>query len=141
MDHPSSRGGSWTNHLESFGMRIDDLNRVRVLDEDTSTNAHQLRDSCGNFISSVEEFAEIATSFVKIFDSVGTEVEKQKIEAIGSRNLLQNCAKQRENQISRLAALIREKQVEQERLQAQYNSLLQLEASQKDFIEQFILQK
>ena len=44
-------------------------------------------------------------------------------------------------QISRLAALIREKQVEQERLQAQYNSLLQLEASQKDFIEQFILQK
>ena len=127
--------------LEKAGMHFDDLNRIRVLDEDTSTNAHQLRDSCGNFVSSVEEFAEIATSFVKIFDSVGTEVEKQKLEAIGSRNLLQTCAKQRENQISRLASLIREKQVEQERLQAQYNSLLQLEASQKDFIEQFILQK
>ena len=76
-----------------------------------------------------------------MFDGVGTEVERQKIAAIGARNLLQTCTKQRENQLARLTALVREKQLEHERLKAQYNSLLQLEASQKDFIEQFILQK
>ena len=112
----------------------------------TISNRHfslcfQLRDSCGTFVETVEEFSEIADSFVKVFDGVGTEVERQKIAAIGARNLLQTCTKQRENQLARLTALMREKQLEHERLKAQYNSLLQLEASQKDFIEQFILQK
>ena len=39
----------WDSKLESFGMRIDDLNRLRVLDDETSTNAHQV--TTDNFIS------------------------------------------------------------------------------------------
>ena len=69
------------------------------------------------------------------------EVEKQKIQAIGAQNLLQTYAKQRETELSQLTALIRESQLAHERLQSEYNSLLQLESSQNDFMEQFVLQK
>ena len=111
------------------------------LDEEASSQAADLRDNCGQFIKSISGFADIANGFLDIFDTVSKEVEKQKIQAIGAQNLLQTYAKQRETQLSQLTALIRESQLAHERLQSEYNSLLQLEAAQNDFMEQFVLQK
>jgi len=133
--------GNHAARLEQFGMRFDDLNRVRVLDEEASGQAADLRDNCGTFIKSLSDFADIAKGFIEIFDAVAKEVEKQKIQAIGAQNLLQTYAKQRETELSQLTALIRESQLAHERLQSEYNSLLQLESSQNDFMEQFVLQK
>ena len=112
-----------------------------VLDEEASGQAADLRDNCGTFIKSLSDFADIAKGFIEIFDAVAKEVEKQKIQAIGAQNLLQTYAKQRETELSQLTALIRESQLAHERLQSEYNSLLQLESSQNDFMEQFVLQK
>ena len=61
--------------------------------------------------------------------------------AIGARNLLQTYAKQREAQTQQLTSLIREKQMLYDRMQNQLASLMRVESSQNDFIEQFILQK
>ena len=111
------------------------------LDEEASGQAADLRDNCGTFIKSLSDFADIAKGFIEIFDAVAKEVEKQKIQAIGAQNLLQTYAKQRETELSQLTALIRESQLAHERLQSEYSSLLQLESSQNDFMEQFVLQK
>ena len=112
-----------------------------VSDEEAATQASDLRDSCGQFVKSVSDFAVISKGFIEIFDAVAKEVETQKIQAIGAQNLLQTYAKQRESELSQLTALIRESQLAQERLQSEYNSLLQLEAAQNEFMEQFVLQK
>ena len=61
--------------------------------------------------------------------------------AIGARNLLQTYAKQREAQTQQLTSLIREKQMLYDRMQNQLASLMSVESTQNDFIEQFILQK
>ena len=61
--------------------------------------------------------------------------------AIGARNLLQTYAKQREAQTQQLTSLIREKQMLYDRMQNQLASLMRVESTQSDFIEQFILQK
>ena len=76
-----------------------------------------------------------------IFDTVSKEVEKEKIAAIGARNLLKSYAKQREAQQEQLRALIVEKKTELDRLNIQYSALAKMEAEQQDFMEQFILQK
>ena len=76
-----------------------------------------------------------------IFDTVSKEVEKEKIKAIGARNLLKSYAKQREAQQEQLRALIVEKKTELDRLNTQYTALAKMEADQQDFMEQFILQK
>ena len=68
-------------------------------------------------------------------------VEREKLIAIGARNLLQTYSKHREARTQQLTALIREKQSEADRLYSQYVSLSKLEAQQTEFIDQFILQK
>ena len=84
---------------------------------------------------------DIADSFIAIFDHVSSAVEKEKLIAIGQRNRLQTYAKHREARTQQLTALIREKQSEADRLYAQYTSLAKVEATQNEFIDQFILQK
>ena len=64
-----------------------------------------------------------------------------QMAAIGARNLLQTYAKQREAQTQQLTSLIREKQMLYDRMQNQLASLMRVESTQNDFIEQFILQK
>jgi len=55
---------------------------------------------------SANEFNKIADSFIEIFDAVSTEVEKEKISAIGARNLLHTASKQREAQLQQITALV-----------------------------------
>ncbi|XP_023329155.1 intraflagellar transport protein 20 homolog [Eurytemora carolleeae] len=127
--------------FERAGMYFDDLNRIRVLDDETSSQAAELKDCCQEFLGDIEDFQKIADSFISIFDTVSQEVEREKIKSIGGRNLLKSYAKQREAQQEQLRALIVEKKSELDRLTAQYTALSKLEAEQQDFMDQFILQK
>ena len=56
--------------LERHGMRFDDLNRVRVIDEDTENHASSLRNVCDEFLKDISSFQTIADSFISIFDHV-----------------------------------------------------------------------
>ena len=122
-------------------MRFDDLNRIKVIDEETDSHAGSLKDYCIDFLRDTAEFQKIADSFIAIFDHVSSAVEKEKMQAIGARNLLQTYSKHREAQTQQLTALIREKQHQYDRLQSELQSLRKLESNQSDFIEQFILHK
>jgi len=122
-------------------MHFDDLNRIRVLDEDTASQAQELREVCQDFLGDIGDFQKIADSFIVIFDAVSKEVETEKMKAIGARNLLKSYAKQREAQQEQLRALIVEKKSELDRLSTQHTALTKVEAEQQEFIEQFILQK
>ncbi len=42
--------------LERHGMRLDELNRVRVIDEETENHAQALRDVCNEFIRDTTDF-------------------------------------------------------------------------------------
>jgi intraflagellar transport protein 20 len=127
--------------LEKAGLHFDDLNRIRVLDEDTSSQAQELKEVCQDFLGDIGDFQKIADSFIVIFDAVSKEVELEKMKAIGARNLLKSYAKQRESQQEQLRALIVEKKSELDRLNTQYSALAKMESEQQEFIEQFILQK
>ncbi|XP_063675366.1 intraflagellar transport protein 20 homolog [Bolinopsis microptera] len=74
-------------------------------------------------------------------DNLSAEVEREKLKAIGARNMLKSMAKQRESQQQQLVGLIHEKKTQLERYRIQLQSLEKTEAEQRDFIDQFILQK
>ncbi len=74
--------------LERHGMRLDDLGRVRAIDEEAEGHASSLRDVCDEFVRDTVDFQRIADGFVAIFDSVSAAVEREKLQAIGARNLL-----------------------------------------------------
>ncbi|ELU03863.1 hypothetical protein CAPTEDRAFT_161168 [Capitella teleta] len=127
--------------LARAGLHFDELNKIRVLEPEISQQTGELRDECKEFLDKISEFQKIVGSFVDLIDGVAKEVEKEKMKAIGSRNLLKSVTKQREAQQQQLLALITEKKVQLERLRIQHESLAKEELEQTDFIEQFILQK
>lgn len=120
---------------------VDDLNKIRVLDNETSTKTTQLKEECKDFIDKIDDFQTIVGGFIDLMDNLSTEVEREKLKAIGARNMLKSMAKQRESQQQQLVGLIHEKKTQLERYRIQLQSLEKTEAEQRDFIDQFILQK
>lgn len=45
----------------------------------------------------INEFQKIASRFIAMVDEISSKVEKQKIKAIGARNLLQGMEKQKDH--------------------------------------------
>jgi len=120
---------------------VDDLNKIRVLDNETSTKTSQLKEECKDFIDKIDDFQTIVGGFIDLMDNLSTEVEREKLKAIGARNMLKSMAKHRESQQQQLVGLIHEKKTQLERYRIQLQSLEKTEAEQRDFIDQFILQK
>lgn len=89
----------------------------------------------------ITEFQKIADGFILMVDTLAKEVEKEKMKAIGARNLLKSVAKQREAEEQQLQALIIEKSMELERLRIQYQSLQKTELEQQELIEHLVLHR
>ncbi|XP_006569307.1 intraflagellar transport protein 20 homolog isoform X2 [Apis dorsata] len=109
--------------LAKYGIYIDDLSKIRVLEPEVANQTNKLKEECKNFIS-------------KIIDQIANEVEKEKMKTIGTRNLLRSIEKERDAQKQQIQAQIVEKSMELERLRIQYDSLKKIEMEQLETIEQ-----
>ncbi|XP_059146435.1 intraflagellar transport protein 20 homolog [Physella acuta] len=127
--------------LSRAGLHFDELNKIRVLEPEVAQQTKELKEECKEFVDRIGDFQKIVGTFIDMVDSVAKEVEKEKMKAIGARNLLKSIAKQRESQQQQLLALITEKKMQLERLRIQHDSLTKEEAGQNEFIEQLVLQK
>eukprot|EP00051_Salpingoeca_urceolata_P022333 m.361016 g.361016 ORF g.361016 m.361016 type:complete len:136 (+) comp19955_c2_seq9:331-738(+) len=91
------------------------------------------------FFSDIDEFQSIVGSFVGLVETLATAVDKEKMKAIGSRNLLKSIVKQREAKQQQLQALLVEKQAYLERLRVEHESLEKVQAEQQRVIDQFVV--
>jgi len=123
--------------LVNAGLYFDELNKLRVLEPEVSQSTGELKDECHEFVSKITDFQKLVGSFITMTNNLAKEVEKEKMKAIGSRNLLKSIAKQRESQKQQLQALITEKKTQLERLRTEHSSLQKQEMEQTEFIDQF----
>ncbi|XP_051168286.1 intraflagellar transport protein 20 homolog [Leptopilina boulardi] len=121
--------------LAKYGLYIDDLSKIRVLDPEVVNQAVKLKDESQNFVIKITEFKKSTDEFINILDNVGQQVDKEKMKVIGARNLLRSVAKEREERKQQMQALIMEKSIELERLRVQYDSLKKIEIEQLEIIE------
>ena len=63
----------------------------------------------------IGEFQGLVGSFISMVDGLAKEVEREKMKAIGARNLLKSIAREREAQKQQLQSLLVEKKMELER--------------------------
>ncbi|ESO95305.1 hypothetical protein LOTGIDRAFT_188589 [Lottia gigantea] len=127
--------------LANAGLHFDELNKIRVLEPEVSQQTTELKEECKDFVEKIGDFQKIVGTFIGVVDNVAKEVEKEKMKAIGARNLLKSIAKQREAHQQQLHALIIEKKMQLERLRIQHDALNKEESEQNDFLDQLILQK
>ncbi|XP_015607499.1 intraflagellar transport protein 20 homolog [Cephus cinctus] len=121
--------------LAKYGLYVDDLGKICVLEPEVSNQTNKLKEECKNFVSKISEFQNNSDEFIRIVDTLATEVEKEKMRTIGARNLLRSVAKQRDSQKQQIQALIIEKSTELERLRVQYDSLKRIEMEQLETID------
>ena len=69
----------------------------------------------GTLHAEIGEFQGLVGSFISMVDGLAREVEREKMKAIGARNLLKSIAREREAQKQQLHALLAEKKMELER--------------------------
>lgn len=81
------------------------------------THNHDYTDAVFLFYFTLEisEFQGLVGSFIEMVDGLAKEVEREKMRAIGARNLLKSIAKERDSQKQQLQALIAEKKMQLER--------------------------
>ncbi|KAI4460922.1 intraflagellar transport protein 20 [Holotrichia oblita] len=120
--------------LTKSGIFFDEVDKVRILEPVASKQTNDLKDECKIYIEKINEFQKISSNFIAIADKLAQEVEKQKIKAIGARNILQTMEKQKDVNHQQLQALISEKMMQLERLKILYNSLQKTEMEQNEII-------
>ncbi|XP_017769382.1 PREDICTED: intraflagellar transport protein 20 homolog [Nicrophorus vespilloides] len=120
--------------LSTIGVYFDEVDKVRILEPDVSNQTNVLKDECKIYVEKIDEFQKLIDNFINIMDKLGKEVERQKMKAISTRNIMQTMEKRREVDQQQLQALIMEKSMEVERLKVQLNSLQKQELEQLDII-------
>ncbi|XP_023700731.1 intraflagellar transport protein 20 homolog isoform X2 [Paramormyrops kingsleyae] len=128
-----------TDPLAEAGLHFDDFNKLRVLEPEVGQRSTELKEECKDFVDKIGQFQKIVGGLIDHVDMLAREAEREKMKAIGARNLLRSVAKQREAQQQQLEALLAEKRMQLERIE--YEALSKVEAEQNEFIDQFILQK
>uniref|UniRef100_A0A0V0GB00 Putative intraflagellar transport 20 n=1 Tax=Triatoma dimidiata TaxID=72491 RepID=A0A0V0GB00_TRIDM len=125
--------------LAKVGLHFDELNKVRIIEPEVASKTALLKEECNEFVHSLESFKDISNGFIKLIDSLANEVDREKIKAIGARNLVKSMAKQRDAQEQQLQALLLEKSTELERLRIQHQSLVKTESEQLEILDRLLL--
>ncbi|XP_044733997.1 intraflagellar transport protein 20 homolog [Chrysoperla carnea] len=117
------------------GIYFDELNKIRVIDPKLADQSTKLKDECKNFIEKLDNFQTLTDKFIKIMDSLASEVENEKLCAIGRRNMVQSMTKQNELEKNQLQALLMEKSLELERLRIEHHSMQKTMSEQQDVLD------
>lgn len=83
----------------------------------------------------IQDFGKIINTLLEVLKELGDNVEKKKMAAIGSMNLLKSVSKEKESEQAKLQAEINDKTMVLEQLDSEYDALQILEATQMETIE------
>nr|XP_014102891.2 intraflagellar transport protein 20 homolog [Bactrocera oleae] len=125
--------------LEKAGLYIDDIYRLRVQDPAIANETNELREECLEYANKLQEFKKYAEDFHKIISGFAKDVEKEKLRAIGTQNLLKTISKERQAEQQVYQSKIHEKNIELERLRNEYQYLQRIESEQQEIINNFLL--
>ncbi|XP_026494887.1 intraflagellar transport protein 20 homolog [Vanessa tameamea] len=123
------------DELEKVHLHYDDINKIRVIDSTVLKETEDLKNSCKDYDTKVQDFGNIITSLLNMLKELGDNVERQKMAAIGATNLLKSIAKDRESEQAKLQSEINDKSMILEQLDSEYDALQILEATQTETIE------
>eukprot|EP00967_Tisochrysis_lutea_P089753 scaffold127957_cov29-Tisochrysis_lutea.AAC.2 len=127
-----------------------DKNGLHLLPPEQANEAATLQEECREFLGKTQQFGEIISDFISVMESRAKVIESEKLKAIGLGNRVdseQETRKRKQLEIQVRAsrcsgpegathsAMINEKKAELERLNAQYDSMVRVEAEQKALIE------
>ena len=114
---------------------FDSAGRLRLLPTSAATATEELEREAREFVSELQEFSATVSSVVESMGAQAAVIESEKLRAIGFRVLAEQEKQQRARKLRELPSLIEERNLEIARMTAELDSLLKVEAEQKEVIE------
>ncbi|CAM9739524.1 unnamed protein product [Scytosiphon promiscuus] len=122
---------------EDNGVQIsfDDECRIRVLDPEQFKHSETLEEECRGFVDKIREFNTSVHTIVEVLHENAACIDREKLRAIGQRNKVEGELEYRLRKKSALQTRLKEKMLELDRQNLQYQSLLRIESEQIALIE------
>ena len=114
---------------------FDSEGKLRVLPQDAALATEELEREARAFVADLQEFSATVGGVVESMGSQAAVIEAEKLRAIGFRVLAEQEKLARARKLRELPALVEDKARELARLAAEYESLLRVEAEQKEMLE------
>ncbi|CAI4229874.1 unnamed protein product [Auanema sp. JU1783] len=124
--------------LERAGIHIDELNRLRLLNPEVSEVFVELQTDCKEFTGQLTGFKSHVDSLQKTMEELATLVEAEKLKAMNTRAELKSASRKNMADFQQTQIVIRERQVELERLRAEAAAIRQIEQTQKEYLQQIM---
>ncbi|CAG5082286.1 Oidioi.mRNA.OKI2018_I69.PAR.g10085.t1.cds [Oikopleura dioica] len=123
--------------LESYGLFMDDISQIRVVDSKSADSAQNAKTCTDRFVMDVQDLQRILKDFSEESAKLAEQVKQRKLIAIAARAKLQ--AVTREAELEKIALLekIEEQKLQAERLRAEHDALKRIEQSQNIILQQF----
>ncbi|GMS80691.1 hypothetical protein PENTCL1PPCAC_2866, partial [Pristionchus entomophagus] len=127
--------------LKKAGLYMDDLHRLRLLAPDAWETTTALSEQSKEFSGLLDSFLGSSNSLIKTFEEVAALVEAERLRAMSLKSQLAAVSKgggaDVESKRGQIQVMIRQKEVEQERLRTELEAAARVESEQKEFIQRF----
>jgi intraflagellar transport protein 20 len=112
---------------------------IRIYDPEKYEELTKTLNCQKDYVQKMDEFKAMVNQTMGIVQQLGQAIEKEKLRAIGSRNVVESEAEARKRALLEAQIRLHEKQIELDRYIAEYNSLQKVEAEQKNIIQRLSL--
>ncbi|KAI1717123.1 intraflagellar transport complex b, subunit 20 domain-containing protein [Ditylenchus destructor] len=116
---------------------IDDLNRIRLANPDVLESSNALKEESEQFIGQIDAFNSLVQNVRTTLEEVGKISDGERLRALASQNELRKAASGdvSQHEAQQLQILIRERQMELERLKVELESYRRIEAQQLECLQ------
>lgn len=115
-------------------VQFDQTGAIRVYDPEKFDEAQKTFNTQRDYLEKMDQFKAVVTQTMAIVSQLGKAIEKEKLRAIGARNVVESEGEARKRALREANLRVQEKQAELDRYYAEYNALLKVEAEQKQVI-------
>ncbi|KAJ3412165.1 Intraflagellar transport protein 20 [Chytridiales sp. JEL 0842] len=123
------------NGNNDLGVTFDEFSKIRILSSEQYEASEHLKDECRDFTQKISDFNTIVQMFLDLLQEKKTQIEIEKLKAIGLRNKVEFEIESRKARQNQMKVQIKERQAVLDRLNAQAESLLNVQMEQQRMIE------
>lgn len=116
-------------------MLFDSHGAIRVYDPDKFDEMVKTLETQKSFLTNMDEFKSTVASTMTIVQQLGKAIEKEKMRAVGARNVVETEADNRKRSLREAQLRLYEKQAELDRYIAEYNALQKVDQEQRHTIQ------
>ena len=118
---------------------FDSVGNIRIYDPERFDEMAKAVQGQRDYVEKMDQFRGIAEQTLKLVEQLGQAIEKEKLKAIGSRNIVESEAEARKRSMREAEFRHAEKQRELDRHMAEYAALQKVEQEQRASIQKLSL--